>query len=147
MNLIPYDQVQKIDGELVAPVPGYVGLYSASAGGRIWAHPRKSRSAGRWLKEQTDSGGYRYVCLFRDNARKYPKVHRAVLEAFSGGSVPPLQVNHINGDKSDNRLCNLEWVTASQNRKHAWATGLQKVSPAARRASSQNITNWNKRNV
>lgn len=130
-----------------AAVPGYEGLYSASRCGRVWAHPKQSRKDGRWLKERTDKGGYRYVCLFKDGERKYPKVHRCVLMAFSGGDAPPLQVNHINGIKSDNRLANLDWVTASANRKHAWATGLQTVSEAARSASVRNINKWNRRST
>lgn len=132
---------------LMAPVIGFEGLYSASADGRVWAHPKQSRLAGRWLKPSTDACGYQYVCLFKAGVRKYPKVHRVVLMAFSGGDAPPLQVNHINGIKNDNRLENLEWVTASANRRHAWATGLQTVSAAARAASRTNITNWNKRHA
>lgn len=130
---------------LLAPVVGFEGLYSASNNGMVWAHPKKSRLTGRWLKERTDNCGYRYVCLFKDGIRKYPKVHRVVLMAFSGGDAPPLQVNHINGNKQDNRILNLEWITASANRKHAWATGLQVASLAAREASRRNITAWNAR--
>lgn len=129
----------------MAPVVGYEGLYSASEDGRIWAHPRKSRKEGRWLLQQTSRTGYKVVCLHRDGKNKHPTVHRLVLIAFSGGDAPPLQVNHINGIKSDNRLTNLEWVTASQNRKHAYAIGLQVVSERQRLASKANITKWNQR--
>lgn len=134
-----------IDGVLVAPVVGYEGRYSASADGRVWAFPNASRSVGRWMKPRVDKCGYPYVTLFKDGVRKYPKVHRAVLMAFSGGDAPPLQVNHKNGNKQDNRLENLEWVTASENRKHAFRTGLSSVTPAMRQASRQNITNWNRK--
>lgn len=134
-------------GPLTAPVVGFEGLYAASADGRVWAYPKRSRLEGRWLKTQRDACGYEYVCLFKDGTRKYPKVHRVVLMAFSGGDAPPLQVNHLNGVKTDNRLVNLEWVTASENRRHAWASGLHTVSAAASDASRRNITNWNKRNA
>lgn len=134
-----------IDGVLVAPVPMYEGRYAASIDGRIWAYPNASRKTGRWMRPRVDNNGYAYVTLFKDGVRKYPKVHRLVLTAFSGGDAPPLQVNHINGCKADNSLENLEWVTASRNRKHAFEIGLQKVSDKQREASRQNIEKWNNR--
>jgi hypothetical protein len=137
--------ITHIDDVLVAHVPGYIGRYSAGSDGRVYAHPNKSRSRGRWMKPRTDNNGYTYVTLFKDGIRKYPKVHRVVLESFSGGRVDPLQVNHKNGVKGDNRLSNLEWVTASENRKHAFRTGLQVISDAQRKASAANITEWHRR--
>lgn len=72
--------------------------------------------------------GYCYVTL---DDRKNKFVHRLVAEAFLGPSDK--QVNHKNGVRSDNRVENLEWVTPSENQKHAfavlgrkhWATGVQ----------------------
>jgi hypothetical protein len=136
-------KTEHIDGTLVAPVPAYEGRYAAANDGRIWAYPNASRKVGRWMKPRIDRCGYAYVTLFKDGVRKYPKVHRLVLSAFSGGSADPLQVNHINGNKADNQLQNLEWVTASRNRKHAFELGLQVVTQRQREASRQNITNWN----
>lgn len=52
-------------------------------------------------------------------------VHRLVLIAFHGLHESKNQVNHINGDKSDNRLENLEWVNCSENQKHAHSIGLK----------------------
>lgn len=137
------DMQTHIDGVLVAPIPFYEGMYYASEDGRIWACPKKSRKCGRWMKPRTDNCGYTYVTLFKNGVRKYPKVHRAVLIAFSGGDVPPLQVNHKNGIKHDNRLENLEWLTASENRKHAFSIGLHVISEKSRNASRENITKYN----
>lgn len=51
-------------------------------------------------------------------------VHRLVLEAFVGPCPPGYETNHGNGQKADNTLANLEYVTPSQNLQHAWDTGL-----------------------
>ena len=47
-------------------------------------------------------------------------IHRLVLDAFVGEKLKGMQCNHKNGIKTDNKLENLEWVTPSQNRKHAY---------------------------
>ena len=78
-----------------------------------------------------DNDGYLKVTLMKfDNGKKsYRKtVHRLVAEAFMGGKHDTLQVNHINGIKDDNRVTNLEWVTGSENVKHAYDTGLRRPS-------------------
>ena len=78
-----------------------------------------------------DNDGYLKVTLmeFSNGKKTYRKtVHRLVAEAFLGGKHNDLQVNHKNGVKDDNRVTNLEWVTASQNVKHAYDTGIRKPS-------------------
>ena len=79
-----------------------------------------------------DNDGYLKVTLIesKNGCKKcYRKaVHRLVAEAFHGGKHPDLQVNHINGIKDDNRVSNLEWVTGSENVKHAYDSGLRKPS-------------------
>lgn len=76
------------------------------------------------LIPQLSKWGYLRVQL--SNNHKYRKftVHRLVLETFKP-MIKKLQVNHINGIKTDNRLCNLEWVTPSQNVIHAFKNKLR----------------------
>jgi hypothetical protein len=75
-----------------------------------------------------DNDGYLKVTLIdsADGKKTHRKsVHRLVAEAFLGGKHDDLQVNHKNGIKNDNRVENLEWVTCSENVKHAYSTGLR----------------------
>lgn len=68
--------------------------------------------------------GYPQIDLYPGG--KTRTVHTLVAEAFLGGKHPGMHVNHKNGNKSDNRLCNLEWVTPGENLKHAYDNGLRK---------------------
>jgi hypothetical protein len=62
--------------------------------------------------------GYRQAMLQADRQRWYPTVHRLVAETFLPNADPALEVHHINGVKTDNRLENLKWVTKKQNQLH-----------------------------
>lgn len=84
--------------------------------------------AGRIIKGYTGANGYERFTMYVAGRKVYRNGHQLVAAAFIG---PPngLQVNHINGSKADNRLENLEYVTASQNIRHAYATGLARGMP------------------
>jgi uncharacterized membrane protein len=76
------------------------------------------------LVGQTTNSGYRQVALWNGPKPKHVYVHRLVAETFFGKSS--LHVNHKNGVKTDNSLSTLEYVTRSENTKHAYASGLMK---------------------
>jgi hypothetical protein len=82
----------------------------------------------RKLTPCINSSGYTQVVLCKDLKYKNYTIHRLVAEAYVKNVNNYKIVNHINGIKSDNRMENLEWVTASQNVKHAFHTGLKKPS-------------------
>lgn len=114
--------------EIWKDIPGYEGSYKISNLGKVQSHiyynGRTLSDRARILKPFL-SKGYLRVCLTNnDGYRKYLCVHRMVMLAFHGNS--DLQVNHINGVKTDNRLSNLEYVTRSENMKHAYRIGLEK---------------------
>ena len=99
-------------------VNGYEGLYEVSDKGRV-----KGLKRNRILKNIVDSLGYVRVSLCKENKIKAHKIHRLVAEHFLKPSEYKV-VNHIDGNKKNNSVENLEWCNASQNRKHACDTGL-----------------------
>lgn len=127
--------------ECLTPINGYEGIYSVTMSGRVWAHERivnsplpngvsrRSRVGGRWLSHHKSSS-YLQVVFQVNNRRSMPQVHRLIAEAFIPNPKRLPEVNHIDGDKLNNAIENLEWVTRSENQKHAWKTGLQKNTPA-----------------
>ena len=118
-------------------IQGYEGLYSITSDGRVWSHPKgKNNKAGKWLSLD-NSGRYPAVSLMKDGQKKRHLVHRLVAEACVSNPDYLPQVNHINGIRTDNSAENLEWVTASQNRIHAWATGLHKTSDLHRASARE----------
>lgn len=110
-------------------MPGYEGLYEVSSAGSVRSLDRVTSNGswrrGRVLKPRTKTT-YPYVTLSRGNKPLTLDVHRLVARVFLDEPPSPKhQVNHLNGDKHDNRAANLEWCTPSENHKHAIRTGLR----------------------
>ena len=95
-------------------------LYSITAAGEV-----TNTKTGKCLKPLDNGRGYKQVALCQGQkvVRKY--IHRLVAAAFIDNPDGKPEVNHINGDKSDNSIENLEWVTRSGNERHAWERGLK----------------------
>lgn len=68
--------------------------------------------------------GYMYVYLNKNAKGKYCRVHRLIAEAFIDNPNNLPQVNHIDGNKQNNRVDNLEWCTSKENIKHSYKLGL-----------------------
>lgn len=85
----------------------------------------------RVLSPYQKKEGYLEVKISINNIKKAYYVHRLVAFAFLKKESNTLEVNHKNGIKTDNNLENLEWVTSSENKSHAFSTGLRsyKYSP------------------
>lgn len=71
--------------------------------------------------------GYANITLIKNGNKFKTVIHRLVAKAFIPNPENKPEVNHINGNKRDNRLDNLEWCTSSENRKHAFKIGLAKA--------------------
>ena len=82
----------------------------------------------RILKPLLNKDGYYYVDLYNNRKQHHKRIHRLVLNAFVG-EQPNLVANHINGNKLDNKLSNLEWVTPKDNSTLASKQGLYKTKP------------------
>lgn len=78
----------------------------------------------KYLKQTINRNGYCKVTLQKDKYRKMFSVHRLVAQAYLKNYSNTLQVNHINGIKTDNRVENLEMVTAKENMQKAFEIGL-----------------------
>lgn len=108
----------------------------------IRSNGRPHRIRERILKQAIDPNGY-YRCGLSMNKKLYTyKVHRLVADAFCKKYLTKKEVNHINGNKKDNRAINLEWVNRSENVKHSYNNGLQKpmrgeINPTAKIKETQ----------
>lgn len=97
--------------------------YSISDEGRL-----RNDDTNHIRKNKTDKYGYEYVNL-KQGGRTHSKfIHRLVAEEFIDNPDRKPQVNHKDGNKKNNRVDNLEYVTASENMQHAYRTGLNKYT-------------------
>ena len=78
----------------------------------------------RIMKYNHNKNGYLYVCLQKEHTTKLCRINRLVAQTFISNPDNKEQVNHIDGNKENNIVTNLEWVSQSENMQHAYKTGL-----------------------
>ena len=112
-------------------IKNYEGLYQVSNLGNVKSLERnKSNGKGlvkideKILTQNITNWGYGNVALYKNGARKHHKVHRLVAEAFIPNPNNKEQINHIDGNKLNNNVNNLEWNTRIENMNHARINGL-----------------------
>lgn len=107
-------------------IEGYNGRYSISNLGRV------ANGHGLIMRTRPSKDGYVRILLFKDRKYKSEYVHILVANHFlEKPDVEKVEVNHIDGVKSNNVVSNLEWVTRSQNTQHAIRNGFRFVNPSA----------------
>jgi hypothetical protein len=104
-------------------IEGYEGKYFACDDGQIWAAPSRKRPEGCYLRPWLIGRGYKMVILYKEKKPSKYLVHRLIAQCFN---VPGTgsEVNHIDGDRTNNNVTNLEWVTSKENKQHAIRLGL-----------------------
>lgn len=108
------------------PVAEFTGVYEVSNLGRVRrVSTGMGARAGRLITPHTLSNGYVHVRLSVQSRHfnRYP--HRLVALAFLGNPKMGEEVNHIDGVKANNRVTNLEWISRSENHRHAFRLGLR----------------------
>ena len=117
-----------MEQEVFKPIKNYEQYYEVSNMGRIKSLPK------RWsvgvkketiLKAGHRKNGYDFVVLCVNKIKVYATIHRIVAKHFCENPNSYQIVNHLNGNKRDNRAINLEWTTQSGNVIHAFKTGLK----------------------
>lgn len=109
--------------EIWKDIQGYEGYYQISNLGNV-----KNVKTNKILIGDTNNIGYKRVTLYAPIKKRF-FIHRLVALHFCDGYEENLVVNHIDGDKTNNKANNLEWVTRSENDLHAFKLNLRKAYP------------------
>lgn len=136
------NQIKDLFGEIWRDVVGYEGRYMVSSLGRV-----KSLRFGKekFLCSFPNVDGYLKVGLFRKSKMRQCSVqhqysvHRLVAEAFIPNPEGKPQVNHIDGDKTNNRVENLEWATSRENTIHAILLGLNNQHKNKKKLTAEEV--------
>lgn len=109
-------------------VKGYEGIYEISDTGLVRNLRKDSKNRtyhGKILIPGLTGSGYPFVLLSVNGVTKNKMIHRLVADAFISNPDKLREVNHKDGNKTNNRVTNLEWCTRAENLKHAVNTGLR----------------------
>lgn len=110
--------------EVWKKIPGYEGIYDVSNLGRV-----KSLRCNKIMSLSKSSTGYLHIQLYKDKKYKTHTIHSLVANAFIPNIYNKPEINHIDGNKENNNVSNLEWSTKSENQIHAIKLGLRRPSP------------------
>src|SRR5687768_11205255 len=128
-----------MEEEIWKDVIGYEGSYQVSSIGRVRSLTRKVNAKngskmtkeGRLLNPGINSKGYRLLTLQINGVWKSVKLHRLVCSHFKPNDKNLPEINHIDGDKLNNHINNLEWCDRRHNMQHASINGLFNANKGA----------------
>lgn len=119
------------------PIVGYEGLYEVSNTGLVRSCDRYDVNGRLWkcksIKDKINKHGYHIVCLCNAGKRKYISVYKLVYESFIGKIPEGYQINHINEDKNDNTVWNLNLMTPKENAN--WGTRNSRIGIGVSKSS------------
>ncbi len=123
-----------MEKEIWKDIIGFEGYYQVSSFGNIRSvdryiqnNPNASRKLkGKNLKQKIGIKGYHLICLHKNGSNKFVRVPRIVGEMFVENPLNKPQINHKDGDKSNNNASNLEWATCLENITHSVKNGFHK---------------------
>ncbi len=133
--------------EIWKDIPEYEGWYEVSNLGRVRSYHNfgwGKREKPIMLKLYTSPKGYVQVSLCKDKCHRSVNVHRLVASAFLPDPHCDMQIDHINGNKEDNRAENLEWVTPKENTLRSLSNGLK---PTGERHGMSKLTDYAVRDI
>lgn len=123
MNNIKNGQSAAEQGYQIKDIPGWEGLYACDTKGQIYSY-----RTNKFLSPSKNKRGYLHVTFTKDGKRYDYRVQRLIAMTFLDNPENKEQVNHIDGNKLNNCLENLEWVTPEENIEHAKTNNLFKVT-------------------
>ena len=135
-----YLRMQK---EIFLDIPEYEGYYQASNLGNIKRLAGGLIKNDRIMKPINNGFGYFSVPLCKNGVKKRFYIHRLVALSFFGVAKDGMEVNHIDGDKSNNKIINLEWASRSENQKHRY----DKLGHSGANKGKTGDKNWNSKSV
>ena len=106
-------------------IEGYEGFYQISNLGNVKSLTNRSNHKEEKILKLNTNGKYYLVNICKNTKKKTLLIHRLVAKAFIDNPNNLPQINHINGNKLDNRVENLEWCTCRENIIHSIKTGLR----------------------
>lgn len=101
--------------EIWKDIKGYENKYQISNWGRVKSLSFNKTGIEKILKPHDNGNGYLSVCLWKDNVYKHKYIHRLVAEAFIPNPENKPCIDHVNCERSDNRIENLKWCTYTEN--------------------------------
>ncbi|MFA0145365.1 NUMOD4 domain-containing protein [Vibrio lentus] len=137
-------ETKKLSEYNARDIEGYEGLYAITDCGKVYSHSRVDKHGrlfkGRWLKQFIDTYGYHTVKLSRAGDVSNPqKVHRLVALAFIPTEHPTLVVDHVDENKSNNCVSNLQWLTIGDNAAKSLAGTFTFISPTGEITNIHNM--------